>query len=147
MPQSSELDGTGRHRMIESQFGEITYDHTDVIRFPDGLFGYDQYKRYLVWEDEQYRPFRWLICLENPTLIFPVVDPMLICPDYRTHLNDVNGATTVLAIVTIGESIDRVTANLRAPVVIEEESRTGKQLILMNTNLSLRYRIVSQPSG
>ena len=44
-----------------------------------------------------------------------------------------------LAIVIIPEKIDEIRVNLKAPILINIEKKLGKQIILDNDNLPIRY--------
>lgn len=128
--------------ILECQFGEIEYGNDDIISFPEGLFGFEKYTQYLVWQDEEYFPFRWLICVENPQLLFPVIDPRVVYPDYDPRVNGGGVWDSILSIVVIGDSMESVTLNLRAPVLIDRERQRGKQIILTDSHYPLRYRVV-----
>ena len=146
MKAGEESVGTAECKQkLECQFGPIEFDDEETVDFSGGLFGFTQYHRFLLWDHAHYFPFRWLISVENPNLIFPVIDPRLALPDYDPRINSDNEWDTILAIVTIGESKETVTMNLRAPLLLDDTRRSGKQIILTDTDYSLRYNIVKSP--
>jgi len=144
-PGEGTVEEVGCKQKIECQFGPIEYSDEDTVCFSEGLFGFAQYHRFLLWDNAEYFPFRWLISLENPNLIFPVIDPRLACPDYDPRANSKTASDTLLAIVTIGESKESVTMNLRAPILLDDTNRSGKQIILTDTDYPLRYKVVQSP--
>ena len=64
-------------------FGNVEYEEKDVIRFPAGLFGFDEEHAFLLL------PFEGgggsMLCLQSvatPALAFVVLDPFSLKPDY-----------------------------------------------------------------
>jgi flagellar assembly factor FliW len=140
-------DTIQKNQLLECQFGSVSYQEHEIIHFADGIYGFEQYKQFLLWENSKYVPFQWLICLENPKLVFPVVDPILFYPDYLPNIDHKGGVPVLLAVVTIGETTENVTANLRAPIIIDVKNRIGRQAILTDTKYPLRYRIIKNNNG
>ena len=129
--------------VVECQFGCIEYDEEDILSFPDGLYGYDEYHRYLVYTQKEFLPFKWLICLDDPFLMFPVIDPTIVCPDYHPKFKGVKSTGSLLAVVTMGNTMESVTMNLRAPILIFKKGSEAKQIILTDSQYPLRYRVLN----
>jgi len=136
------LESNVCNKVLKCQFGEIEYDERNIVLFPEGLCGFEQYKKYILWESKKYIPFIWLICVEKPDLKFPIIDPHVIYPAYNPILQDIESWDILLAVVTIGEAVDSVTMNLRAPIFINEEEHRGKQIILAENRYPLQYKVV-----
>lgn len=133
-------------------FGEIDLDENKVIRFEQGILGFEDYRDYtLLYDDEDGdRPdISWLQSLEEPALAIPVISPFLVRPDYDPQvedellqplgeLNDNN--IVVLVSVTVPAEVEDVSANLRAPFVINSASRKGVQIIVENSEYEIKYR-------
>jgi flagellar assembly factor FliW len=92
-----------------------------------------------------------LICdlrsLENPDVSFVVVPPGEFFDDYAPEVDDelvdalgIEAVEDVLTlvIVTLGDTPEAATANLRAPVVINHRNRRAGQAVLDDPNLSTR---------
>lgn len=136
--------------------GLISYTEDSVLVFPEGLIGLEANTRYISVDIPEYKPFKWLLCLDDPSLAFPIMEPFLFMPGYDVGLSDANlrtiGLTSmpqaeIFAIVTIGNSMEEVTANLRGPIVINKMNRLGKQFILSDSSFSLRHKILPDPPG
>jgi flagellar assembly factor FliW len=113
------------------RFGDYEVPADRVIHFPDGLVGLPHARRFaLVDSPRPDSPFRCLLCLDAPELGFVVCDPTLLWPDYAADLPALGPATAVLGLVTVPERAVEMTVNLMAPLVIDSESRTGRQLVL-----------------
>ena len=60
-------------RLETRQFGEVDYDETQLVTFPQGIAGFEEYTRYLLVETEDYLPFLLLLSVEEPEVGFPIV--------------------------------------------------------------------------
>ena len=81
-----------------------------MITFPLGLPGFEQCRKFVVLDSEEWAPLRHLHAIEAP-VSFLVVDPRVVLPGYRCVLSQTDlvrlGATESdvllwLAIVTVG---------------------------------------------
>ena len=74
-----------------SRFGPIELNDDSVLDFPDGLPGFEHTRRYFLVPHKtvggQASPFRWLQCVDEPALAFPVVNPWTVRPDYAPTIN------------------------------------------------------------
>ena len=128
-------------KKLECALGTIPYQDHEVIHFDEGLFGYEDEHEFVLLEDAQYYPFRWLISVDNPELMFPVVNPKEVLPEYHPSIQELNHWDFLVNIVTLGEAIHDVTVNLRAPILMKKVPRRAKQTILTDSNYSLRYNL------
>ena len=111
------------------QFGELDFDEDHILTFPAGLIGFEDCRRYILVNDEDSQPFRWLVSIEEEDLSLPLLDPLLVDPSYgAAQLQKTE--TTTLVVASIADDIERSTVNLRSPIVISNASRTGRQIIL-----------------
>jgi len=73
-----------------TRFGEVEIDDT-VITFPEGLPGFEEFKKYKLFHniDAGDSPFLfWLQSLEDPDLAFHVIDPFSFGFNYEFTLTD-----------------------------------------------------------
>ena len=126
-------------KTLECRLGRINYEPDRVLSFPEGIYGFEKDRRYVLWDDTRYFPFRWLISEDNPDIMFPVLDPRLVVPEYTPPWEE-PALDSVLAIVTLGGE-NPVTMNLRAPILFSSRTRTGKQAILADSEYPLRYPV------
>ena len=52
-------------KFISKVHGEITYDEKNIIIFNKGILGFDELKRFILIELEEYEPFKLLHSLED----------------------------------------------------------------------------------
>jgi flagellar assembly factor FliW len=112
----------------------------EVIRFPDGLLGFEGVKNYVLLTRPEEEPFLWLQMLGDAKRAFLVVPPHFILADYQPDLSELDvefleladpSEAFVLNIVTL-RGPGRATANLRGPLVINRRTLIGKQVIPVN---------------
>ena len=138
------------------RFGVIEVDESRVIRMKGGILGFEQRLAYTLVIQDEDNPLWWLQSLEDGELAFVVIDPLVVRPDYQPEIP--KAALTVLeisrketmsllAIVTIRSQPFRVTANLRAPLVINADTRIGGQVVLEDDQYPVRHEIVSSSVG
>lgn len=119
--------------------GEIHYNSQDVVRFDEGLYGFESFKEFILIAVDEHLPFEWLVAIENPELMFPVIDPYLVCSDYNPQLTVLQDQSDRLLVMVSVSEDKTVSANLRAPLVIEEEKRRGHQAISRVETYSMRH--------
>jgi len=95
--------------------------------------------------------FWWFQSVDDGSVAFVVINPFIIKPDYKPIIqdNDVEllevespEDVILMSIVTIRSDPFRVTANLRAPIVINLKKRLAKQIILDKSDYPIQYSMV-----
>ncbi len=133
-------------------FGEIELSDEKIIEFPQGIMGFEQYKRYTILYDVEDSDFSisWLQSVEEESLALPVVNPLMVKPDYNPTvedevlkpLGDINEENLVLLLSLTGDKdVKKTTVNLKAPFVINADTRTGCQIITENPDYPIKYNI------
>lgn len=133
-----------------ARFGALDVPESEQLEFGRGLLGFEHLKRFVHVEIEAEQPFGWLQSLEDPQVAFVVTHPALFFPEYQVEvdpreLGDVrpspNERLLVLAICTLAESPALVTMNLQGPLVINQSTRRGKQLVLNHSGYGTQHRL------
>jgi flagellar assembly factor FliW len=126
-------------------------DEGDVINFPAGIPGFeDSHSWILVGDDDN--AIMWLHSIEDGSLALPVTTPESIKSDYnaripRESLEQIGEldmkAIILLIVVAIPPGCPwDMTANLRAPILVNWASRVATQAIAMNEDYDFRYPIL-----
>ena len=125
--------------MITIKEKEYFYDEKDVLNFAEGLIGLPEMRRAVLIPLDEYAPFCWLASLDDEKNRFIVVNPKKIYSNYQPALpTDVNfEKSETLAIVKISSDWTKTTVNLRAPIFIDAETKSGMQSILSDTGYNL----------
>ncbi len=138
------------------QFGVLEYLDSDIILIPDGLIGMTGLRRWLLLAMGDELPMQWLQSLDRDDFGVPVMAPHFFTDDYEVDLpavdreslrNDRPEHLVTLVIATIHAGGERITANLRAPLVMDSETRRGVQIALNDDRLTMRQDIDSFKFG
>lgn len=129
----------------------FAYEEKDVIRFVEGILGFPDSRRYILIPHEADSPFAWLQSIDEENLAFLLVNPIAVKSDYivqlpaeaadRLKLTDASEGV-VFAIVVVPEDPRKMRMNLRAPIIINTGERLGRQVVLEDNSLHLRYPVL-----
>lgn len=135
------------HRYARAERVEV--DPSDIFELNPGLAGFERLHRYAIIPEVD-SPVEWLQSLEDPTVAFATIEPFLFYPEYAFELSDhdcedlglrVPQNAIVRCLLTLSTSAEQITANLLAPLVLNRETCKGRQVILPDSNLSMRFPI------
>jgi flagellar assembly factor FliW len=141
------------NKVTTSRFGEIEIRDTEVIELPQGLIGFPELKRYLLLDHDKESPFKWLQSLDDGSIAFVLINPLLFKPDYEVEVTDSEVSDLTLeneedavisVIVTMPSNPQNMTANLKAPLVFNLKNRKGKQIILSANTYTTRHSIMEE---
>lgn len=122
-----------------------------IIHFDEGLIGFSEFKDFVLMENDSLAPFRLLQSLESPQVGFLVLEPTALVNNYYDLVPareweslGVGTRTKPLAfvIVVVGATPESSTGNLQAPLLIDYDSMTGKQIILTDSGFSVRHPLI-----
>jgi flagellar assembly factor FliW len=123
-----------------------------TIEFVAPMPGFPEHRKfYLVTVDDSGLVY-WLTAADDPELRFLVVPPLPFFPDYVPELGDdavsalgVEEAEKLLLllVVTAGETLQDTTANLMAPIVVDQESRRAIQTVLAGSGFPVRAALTA----
>ncbi len=132
------------------RFGEFEYCKEDVIHLAEGLVGMPDLQNWIILEMGDDVPMKWFQSLERGDFGFPVAQPYLfhddyevpVGPDLRSTLGTKNqDDLATLIITTVHPGGAKVTGNMLAPLVIDTETRAGRQLTIDDAKFSMRQEI------
>ena len=134
-------------------FGEVELDDDKILEFPNGIIGFEDYKKYAILYDEDENGkerISWLQSLEEPTLALPVVNPLTIVDEYTPMLEDEllkplgnpeDADLVFLLALTVPSDMTKVTANMKAPFIINTAKNKGAQLIVENADYPVKFNV------
>lgn len=137
-------------------FGEIDLDENKVITFEDGIIGFEDCKRYTILynsEEGNRNTISWLQSLDTPELALPVISPLSVMADYNPIIEDdvlqpigelTEENVIILLTLSVPSDITRMTVNLKAPLVINADTKKGCQIIAENPDYVIKYNIYEQ---
>jgi flagellar assembly factor FliW len=136
-----------------TRFGELEVNPTDLVTFAEGLFGFENLKKYFVVDPGDSTLILWLQSTEDEKVAFPIIEPKIFKPDYIAKLlpADLNGleleslqSAKLYSILTIPAAVTEMSANLKAPVVINSAKKIGKQIVLQDSKLSVKHEMYKE---
>jgi flagellar assembly factor FliW len=144
--------------VLTRDYGIITVDVSSIIRFDEGILGFEEYHNYVLLDDNSGgggggSPFKCLQSLEESSLAFTLIDPFAVMADYEIALDDGLVASlgisdmedvVVLSIVVVPEDASKASFNLKAPLVINARQRKGAQYIVGSDEYLVRHYILDE---
>lgn len=120
-------------RIATRYWGELELADDAVVTFTQEILGFPEYRRYVLLPAPPPSPFIYIQSVDEPSLSFLALDPLVIVPDYAVPPEEAQafGAPddwAVLVLCTVSPT--EQTANLRSPLVINRKTRMGGQVVL-----------------
>ena len=136
--------------VASSRFGDISYTEEDVLVFPRGLPAFEDNRNWVLAGEED-NAIKWLQNVEDGELALPVTTPDAVMSDYNAKIPedelDLVGSKdpadlALLIVVSIPEASPwDMTANLRAPVLVNLRNRRAVQVIVLNEEYSIHHTV------
>ncbi|MGX4600759.1 flagellar assembly protein FliW [Faecalimicrobium sp. JNUCC 81] len=117
------------------------------ILFDKGIPGLEEYKVFTINEIEENTKFKIINSKEDINIGFIAISPFEVKNDYEINLNDdiINDLeienpndVLILNLITLSNTLEQSTVNLKAPLVINIKNNKGKQLILQDDKYSIK---------
>ncbi len=133
-----------------TRFGQVEINSEDIFTFPEGLLGFQDLRQFVLLDDPNDDIFAWLQSCELPSIAFPVLEPEIFGQYYNIALT--KNETELLKlkpdqkpvfmnIITIPDDPTQMTANVKAPIVINMELKSARQCVLQDNTLAIREPI------
>lgn len=138
--------------VIETKiFGKVEVDENKKIKFPQGIIGFPELTDFmLIHDSESSGGIRWMQSVQEPAFAMPVMDPFIVMPEYNPQVEDEllkplgeisEDSTLVLVTVTVPSDLKKMTVNLKAPIVINGDTRLASQIIVDEEQYIVKYPI------
>jgi flagellar assembly factor FliW len=130
------------------RFGQITVGDDETILIPQGILGFPEYRKFCLVDRGDETLILWLQSLENPDIAFPVLEPKIFKPEYSVRLSAAElrelkleniKQSAVFGILTIPEDVTQMTANLKAPLVINLKEQIARQVVLQENEYNIKH--------
>jgi Uncharacterized protein conserved in bacteria len=139
--------------LVTKYHGTFSYRQEDIIIFSNGLMGLEELKKFILVEIEENPLFKILHSIEDSEVGLVVVSPFDIKEDYEIDINDDILQTlsiekaedvTLYNTVTLNSDIDKITVNLKAPIVINKERNIGEQVIIDKEEYKIKHPLMER---
>lgn len=136
-----------------TRFGELEVDKKDVIVFKEGLLGFESLKKFFIVDPGDQTLILWFQSADDPATAFPIIEPKIFQPEYivkllpaelaSLELGSINDAS-VYTILTIPKVVTEMSANLKAPIVINNKTKVARQIVLQDSKLEVRCKMYKE---
>lgn len=122
-------------KLQTDQFGEIEFSDENLLNLNEGLFGFEDLKKYvLIKVDDNF--FYWLASTDNQQICFPLIG-LRVIDDGVPQMENFEA----FGIVTLDKDPLKITVNMKAPVYINQSEKTGFQKIIDDDKYSINYKL------
>ena len=133
-------------------FGEVDLPEEKILTFEHGLIGLGEYKKFTILYDcdKEDSNISWLQSVEEPSFALPVIKPWLVKEDYNPvvedellkHIGELTEENLViLTTMTVPEDVKQMSVNLKAPIIINADTRKGAQIICENDDYEVKDKV------
>ena len=133
-----------------ARFGPVSYKKDDVLFFPRGIPAFESNHEWILAGSDD-SAIKWLQNIEDGDLALPVTSPDAVRPDYNARIPEdelkLIGSVdpkdlALLIVVSIPKNAPwNMTANLRAPILINLKTHKAVQVIALNEEYPIRHVI------
>lgn len=133
-------------------FGEVDLPEDKILTFDRGLIGFEDYKRYTILYDceKESSNISWLQSVDEPSFAMPIIKPWLVREDYNPVVEDellqglgelTDDNLVILLTMNVPADLKNMSANLKAPIVINSDTRKGAQVVVENQDYEIRFKV------
>ena len=132
-------------------FGTIDIEDDKIINFPNGIIGFENLKNFALIYDserEERSKISWLKSMEEPLMVLPVINPLDLMDAYTPTIEDelmknigdpADADLLIFVTLSIPSDIEKMTANLKAPFIINTVERKAMQVIVENSEYPVKF--------
>jgi flagellar assembly factor FliW len=132
-------------------FGEIEIDENKLVTFDETIPGFPNSRRYaFLFDEDKNSPFCWMQSVDQGEVAFALLNPVDVLPDYNPKvtaeelaiLGEVDmSEISVYNILVVPPRIEDITVNLKAPIVINLNTKKAIQIILSDDRYKVRHNL------
>ncbi|MDH4467738.1 MAG: flagellar assembly protein FliW [Bacteriovoracaceae bacterium] len=140
-------------KVLTTRFGELSVNKEDVIRFKEGILGFEEHKNFFIVDPNDNTLILWLQSTDTPNIAFPMIEPQIFKSDYfpvlmpsdmsSIDLEETSDAR-VYSILTIPADYTQMSANLKAPIVVNVKKNIGKQIVLQDNRMLVKHEMYKE---
>ena len=130
------------------RFGQLTVGNDEQIYISNGILGFPEHQKFCLVDPGDETIMLWLQSLHHPSIAFPLLEPKIFKQDYSVRLSSSElrelklesiHQSAVFSILTIPDDVTRMTANLKAPIVINLAEKIAKQVVLQENEFNIQH--------
>ncbi len=134
-------------------FGEVDIEEEKILTFDKGIIGFPDLRRFTLIHDIEVGAnagIRYLQSMDEPSFAMPVMNPLIVKPDYDPVVNDEllgglgdlnENNILVLVTVTIPSDLTKMSVNLQGPIIINSDDRKAAQIIVDSSEYPVKFPV------
>lgn len=139
--------------IIRTSRGEIEVNSTDIIHFPEGLIGFEEYRDFIIFDLKDCYPFKSMLSVSEGGPDFVVLEPLEVFEDYAPYVSSIPAGHSdlgspsdlvLLSIVTLAERPEDITVNLRGPIFLDLKSRSARQVVVPDDHCTTKMPLLAR---
>lgn len=133
-----------------TRFGELEVEKKDIITFKEGLLGFEKLTKFFIVDPGDQTLILWFQSIDDAAIAFPIIEPKIFLPDYSVRLLPAELASleleglneaSIYTILTIPEVVTEMSANLKAPIIINNKTKMARQIVLQDSKLEVKHKM------
>jgi len=139
-------------KITTAYLGEVEINPSQIIKFEHGLPGFEDEKEFIQLPLSEESAYQVLQSVKTVGLAFIITSPYTIIAEYNFELEDsviqalnikVVDEVAVFVIVSLKDTLENSTVNLKAPIVLNIENQKAKQIIL-EEDYAIRHQLAAE---
>jgi len=136
---------------IVTRFGELEVDEKSIIHFEEGIPGFEDFRDFIIVERQESEPIKWLVCIDEPEITLPIINPWLVRVDYDVKIDEgtvemleIESEKDVLIVCVVVIPRDNpkdMTINLLSPIVINIKNNKARQIVMEESKYKIRHKV------
>lgn len=135
--------------ILNQQIKDLEVSENDILHFEDGIPGFEDFKNYVLLQDEDMSFLMYLQSVDDEFPSFVVVDPYSVLQNYgpvlaqsdMEYFDCPEEDLKFLLVTVLPKDLGDTVVNLKSPIVIDFKNNIAKQVILENKEYPIRYRL------
>ncbi|SHE57725.1 flagellar assembly protein FliW [Clostridium fallax] len=128
--------------------GILKYNDENIIEFKKGILGFKDLKKFILLDLDNNPSFKLLHSIEDDEVGFIVISSFDFFKEYEFNLKKdtienlkvkSSEEILILSTITLNSDVEKITTNLRAPIIINIISKLGEQIILDKEEYKVKH--------
>ena len=133
--------------------GTFTYKEEEIITFKKGIMGFESLKKFIIADIKENPLFKILQSVEDEEIGLVIISPFEVKKTYEIEIkDDITEELDIISpeevllynTVTLNSDINKITVNLKAPIVINSNKKLGEQVIIDKEEYKIKHPLIER---
>jgi len=139
-------------KITTAYMGEVEINPSQIIKFEYGLPGFQEEKEFIQLPLSEASAYQVLQSVKTEGLAFIITSPYTVITNYSFELDESviqalgiksDNDVAVFVIVSLKDTLENSTVNMKAPIVLNIENQNAKQIIL-EEDYAIRHQLTAE---